>query len=265
MKSHLFIIVALLTLFLCGCNRASVMKLMEPQEDQNVAQYYINLLRAHDLGPIERDVDPTLKNTGLHPSLVQAANQIPPEEPVSMKLVGFDINYLNKTRRTNTVYEYEFSKGWLLINVATQKQGNVFTLIGLRVIPLADSLEDLNKFTLRGKGLGQYVVLLSGILEVLLILYSLVVCLRSPVLKRRWLWILFILFGLGEFSVNWTTGQLAVNPLSFQLFGFSGFTDGYGPWIIKVSVPLGAYVFLLLRRRLEDHSPLNTDLQSPGS
>jgi hypothetical protein len=57
---------------------------------------------------------------------------------------------------------------------------------------------------------------------------------------------------VGKFSVNWTTGQWAVSLTSVQLFCASAFAPLYGPWTIAVSLPLGALVFLLLRRRLSE-------------
>ena len=153
--------------------------------------------------------------------------------------------------KTNITYEYQYPNKWLLFNVATQKKGKIFTIIGFRLTPISDSLENLNRFTLHGKSPMQYLVLMWGCLTVLFILCALVLCVRTRIEKRKWLWILFILFGMGEVLVNWTTGQWSFSPLSFELFGFSGFSNVYGPWIIKVSFPLGALIFLLRRRKLE--------------
>lgn len=72
---------------------------------------------------------------------------------------------------------------------------------------------------------------------------------RRP-LRGKWLWVLFILAGVGRLMVNWTTGRGAVHVLAVQLFSASAASVSYGPWIVAVSVPLGAVGFLL-RHRLE--------------
>jgi hypothetical protein len=41
-------------------------------------------------------------------------------------------------------------------------------------------------------------------------------------------------------------------PLSIQLIPTSAFKSGpYAPWIVHISVPLGAFLFLLKRRKIK--------------
>jgi hypothetical protein len=228
-------------------------------EDENVAKYYIGLLRTGDFGPIERDMDPSLKGPGLHDGLVTAADLIPRQDPTSVKLVGAYTNRGADLRQTNLTYEYQFPDKWLLINVATQQSASAFTIIGLRVQPLADSIEHFNRFTLSRKTPLQYGILTLGVITSLFILYSLILCIRAKNLGNKWLWIIFILFGFGEFSVNWATGKFGFSPLYFQVFGFSALAAPFGPWIVSVSFPLGAFIYLLRRKRAE---PTDTHIAS---
>jgi hypothetical protein len=68
--------------------------------------------------------------------------------------------------------------------------------------------------------------------------------------KRKWLWIIFILFGIGRITVNWTTNRWGFSPLSFLVFGSGAFAQPFGAWMISISFPLGAIVFLLRRKTL---------------
>ena len=68
--------------------------------------------------------------------------------------------------------------------------------------------------------------------------------------RRKWIWILFILFGIGQFAINWTTGQWSVKLLQLQLFGAGTFAPLFGPWTVFVSLPVGAIIFLLQRKKL---------------
>lgn len=239
------------------------MNIMAPKEDENVAQYYIGLLREGQLEPIERDLDPSLKDPNFHNTMVKVAGRIPHNQPASVKLVGCDVFKASNLRRINLTYEFQFSDQWMLINVATQKKKDVFTIIGMGVLPIADSLENLNRFTLFGKRIRNYLVLLWGLATACFIFYALVLCIRTKIKKRKWLWILFILFAVGELSINWTTGQFKLNPVSVQLFGFSAFANGYGPWIINVGFPLGAFLFLLRRRKITGNKSSVLDATSP--
>ena len=40
---------------------------------------------------------------------------------------------------------------------------------------------------------------------------------------------LFILFGVGRFAVNWTTGVWQINPIYIRLFSASAVANPYGP------------------------------------
>jgi hypothetical protein len=56
---------------------------------------------------------------------------------------------------------------------------------------------------------------------------------------------------VGKLIVNWTTGELGFSLLSFQLFSASFIrASDFDPWLVSVSLPLGALVFLAQRKKL---------------
>lgn len=57
--------------------------------------------------------------------------------------------------------------------------------MGFNVTPIANSLENLNRFTLTGKSALQYSVLALAILVRGLILYALVLCIRTKLQKTE--------------------------------------------------------------------------------
>jgi len=250
MKSSLLrqFVVSALLLVLAGCNQADLLQKFASPEDQAVARGYIDLLRRQRFEDIEKATDPSIG--GIHNALVNMATLIPPGEPTSVTLVGAHQMNMADSSTVNLTFEYCFSGRWLLANVAVKKQGGKTTIVGFNVDPQPASLEDQNKFSLSNKTQIQYLLLALAIILPLLTLCVLVVCVRTKLRGRKWPWVLFIIFGFGKFAVNWTTGQWAFAPLSFQLFSASAFAPLYGPWTLAVSVPLGAITFLLLRRRL---------------
>jgi hypothetical protein len=236
---------------LSGCGDPnSVIKKFTPPEDEAIATNYIALLRQNKFAPIEKDLDPSLKGALTQDTLVKMAEAIPDQDPISVKVIGAQQVRNPGLYRINLSFEYQFPSKWLLINVATQKKDGVSTIIGFNVYPLSDSLENLNKFTLAGKNLLEYVTLVFAILIPLFTLYALVLCIRTKIEKRKWLWIIFILIGLCKFTVNWTTGQWNFAPLSFQFLGAGAFAPPYSAWLISISLPLGAILFLIRRKKL---------------
>lgn len=253
MRVRFFVWVALmLATFLAGCSQERMMKTFASPEDEQAAKHYISLLQARNFDGIENDLDPEIKSksTDLHQTLLAMAAQMPAQAPISVKLVGANFLTSNTLHKSKLTYEYHYPDRWLLVSVAVQKKDGVSTIIGFNVNKVADSLENSNKFGLSGKSPLQYAVLAVAVLAPLFSLYALVLCIRTRMQGKKWLWILSILFGIGSLSVNWTTGQLDLQLLSIQLLSASAVAPPYGAWTVSVSVPLGAILFVVLRRRL---------------
>jgi hypothetical protein len=239
----------LLLLVIGGCDQASLMKRFTPSQDESIAKSYIDLLRQKHFDQVERGLDPSIKGPNIRDTLATMAEMIPAQEPTSVKVVGSHAFHGKEFSTTDLTFEYEFAGKWLLIQVAMQKKFDVSTIMGFHVQPISDSLENLNKFRLVGKTALHYVVLALAILAPLFSVYVLVLCARTKIEKRKWLWVLFIIVGVGKFGVNWATGQWQCTPLAVQLPPAGAFAQLYGPWTVYFSLPLGAVAFLLWRKQ----------------
>ena len=140
-------------------------------------------------------------------------------------------------------------------------------MIGLNVYQTEAPQKEINAFTLASKGVAQYSVLLLAITVPIFILFTLVVCIRTPVPRKKWLWIVSILLGVGAVQVSWTDGAYAIQLISVQLFGASAGSAGpASPWIISVSIPLGAIMFWFKRRRFNLQSlEADKSMQPPAN
>ncbi len=239
---------------LASCDMDALVKSMTPPAEEELAKTYIGLLRERKFDLIERDLDDSIKTPNIRETFARMASAVPAGEPTSMKLVGFQRFTQAGLRASftnyNVTFEYQFGDKWMLINVATRDENGRRSIVGFNVTPLRDSLENLNRFTFSGKTPLHYAVLVAACIVPIFIIVTLVVCIRTPVAKRRWMWIMFILAGLGKFSLNWTTGQWSFQPVSLQLLGAGFFAAAYGPLMISTSLPVGAIVFLIRRATL---------------
>ena len=238
--------VALLSLV--GCSQEALLQKFTTPEDQATAKKYIDYLRAGQYEPIEEVMHPSIKGPTLHATLEKMAGIIPDEEPTSVKLVGAQSTTNSSGTTKNLTYEYGFGKQSLLVNVATLRQGDAFTIVGFNVYPQEQTLAERNHFGLAGKTPLQYLVFALAILMPLLSLYALVQCIRTKIASKKWLWIVVILIGVGNLAVNWATGEWEFKPLAIQLLSASVLYDAQGALILAASVPLGAILFLLRRR-----------------
>jgi hypothetical protein len=229
------------------------MNRIAPDDDEALAQDYFDALRARDFGTATRLLDPQFVQPGLESKLAAVADFLDRGEPSSVELVGCNVVSSADKRRSQLTYQYRFADSWLLAAITIDTVGATKTVLGVTVNPIPRSLQELNAFTFSGKGARHYAMLFFAAAIPLFILATLVLCIRTKLRRRKWLWIIFILLGFSRLSLNWTSGQLFFNPLSFnvQLFGVAIVKYGpYAPWMIDISLPLGAIVFLVLRRKL---------------
>jgi hypothetical protein len=249
---------------LAGSDRASLMKRNTPQDDEALAIGSIELLRQKRFEQVEERLDPSIRNADLRSRLVAMAGMFPTREPSSIKTV--DASHSKGSSITSITLEYEFSpavttvdgkaelspRSWFLGQVFIQKKGDVKTVAGLLVRPISESVEVYNEFTILDKGISQYTGLLLAILVSVFGLYVFVLCARTKMGKKKWIWLMLMIPGVCRLTVNWTTGQWSLTPLSVQVKLLPLIANvtctAYGPWMLQITVPLGAIAFLLWRK-----------------
>jgi hypothetical protein len=234
-----------------GCDQAKLMKILTPPEAESSARYYVDLLRQGKFDQIKSDLDPGVADSNLRDELTQMAALFPAENPESVKVVGVNRSNGQDYSKTEITLEYQFPMKWLLVTFATQNTRNMSGIVKFRVTPIADSLENIHKFTLVGKSAVQYSILMLGVCSQVLSFYALILCIRAKHAKRKWQWMLVVLVGVEKVAVNWETGQLTFGILSIYFpFVVLGNHIPYGPWTIGVCIPLGAILFLRRQKKL---------------
>ncbi|CAN5235469.1 hypothetical protein BH09PSE6_BH09PSE6_01810 [soil metagenome] len=229
-----------------------------PTEESRIAEQVISRLGRRDYVAIEQQLDSTLRSPNSRTALAQLADIIPLGESKSMQTVGSRID--RRIGADNfTAYEfsleYEYPQTWLQATVFLKRHDGHLSITGIHLNTAAQSLEESNRFTFDGKGPLHGMVLALCLLVPLFILHALIQCLRTPLAKRKWLWCLFIVFGLVQLSLNWTTGEWNIEPLRFLLLG-AGFmkASSAAPLMLAVSIPVGAITFLIKRKNLPRRS-----------
>lgn len=250
MNRALLAILFVLTL-LAGCDQQAVIDKLAPKEEVELAKEVIAQLQAREFDAVEKQLEPTLQGPQTRARLEEMAGLIPAAEPKSITTVGTHTTITGDAKRYNLTFEYEYPASWLVANVILQRKGNEVVILGATVTPMKESLKESSRFTFEGKGAVHYAMFALAVFVPLFTLYAVVRCIMSPIPKRKWLWVIFAALGFIQFSFNWTSGQLDVQVLSVHLFG-SGFGRAglYGPWILSMSIPFGAVIFLLRRRSL---------------
>jgi hypothetical protein len=245
-----------------GCNFKGHLKKQlvkfTPKEADKFARSYIGILLKGDTEKAEELLDPRGVNSKTQSQLQEIVKLLNKGELVSTEIVGVNVlrikgiagNIRDRVRNTLT-YQLQFEDSWLLVIVTIEGKSNNQKIYNIRVNPIPKSLEEINAFTFTGKSFRHYIILLIAVGMPVFIIYTIVLCIRTK-MKRKWLWIIFMLFGFGKYSFNWTSGQMGFQSLSVQIFPVGFFVGGpYAPWIIHICIPLGALLFLLKRRKIK--------------
>lgn len=255
MKRALLAVVAVSILALVGCNQQARVGKLEPQVE-SAAKAIINDVRTGNFDAVKAQLDPKYAGPDLDRTLHELAAAFPEGQPESIEAVGASTTRVSKFGSSqksvvfNLTYEYKFHDKWVLANVVLAQRQGKLQIEGLHIKPMSSSLETSNAFTFKGKGATHWLMLALFAGDVLFCLYALVLCLRTPIARRKWLWAIFTMLGVGTLRFDWSNGHFAFQPLSVQLFSGSMVAQLYGPWVLGLSFPLGALWFLLARRRL---------------
>ena len=247
-------LLCLTVLLFAGCNPFGLGTMLVDEAKEKVALGYIEALMEGRSERIIADLDPSVRDRDPAATFAKMHAVFPSERPTTRELVGYQWLARGGAPTTHHLtYQFEFGDKWFAVNVSFQEPAPGRTVVlGMHVLPLPASLQETNRFTLRGKGLVHYMFLAASVGIPLFVIGTLVVCVRTLIPRRKWLWIVFILLGFVQFSLDWTSGQWVMQPIAFQLCG-AGLVRScaYAPWILSFSLPIGAVVFWLRRSQFQ--------------
>lgn len=241
---------ALMSLFLSSCTYEQMTEKLIPKEESAFAKEYLLRLKNRDFDYIKSLLSPEIAAQVNDQLLEEMAGHFRNGDQISVKIIGSQVNVLNGNWQGNFTFEYEFESGWNLANAALRKTDIGYEVIGLNVYQTEKSQSDIHAFKLSSKSWLQYLILILAVIVPLFILFTLVVCIRTPIPSRKWLWIIFVLLGFGAIKVNWTNSVYVIQLASVHLFGASvSAASPAAALIISASIPLGAIMFWFKRRK----------------
>jgi hypothetical protein len=238
----------LLVAMIPGCDQSARMERRNP-EDVALGKSYFELLRSGHADQVEDLIDPSVRDSIPDSTLEEVVATIPQEAPSSVKPVEVDSRCHEGSCQEAIVLEYKYRTDRLIFNLALLKENGHTSIMGLHLTNIPDSFVEGNRFTLLNKGPSQYLIFAVGMLIVVFSLYVLVLCISARIGPRKWVWAAFIVVGFTKLAVNWTTGELRFDFPALVLLWVDAVHVEYGPWLISISVPLGAILFLIIYRK----------------
>lgn len=239
----------LLALALFGCDKQKLMMRFVPEPENKVGQAFIEDIRTGNFAPVLAATDPALA-AQMNTDLLKRLQALFGGQSVkSVKVVGSHFNKTPEFTRYSFAYEYELTKQWLIADIVLQPEKGHLQIEGIHAQQMFQSLEQINAFTLTGRGAKFLIFLGAAILVPIFIIGTAIVCWRTPIPRGKWWWRILVLFGVTSFTINWTTGAVQFQILSINILG-AGFTQElYGPMILQVGAPVAAILFWIWRRK----------------
>ncbi len=250
-KNKKFFSLMLFFIALGACSFQNILDSHLNDNDLKVQESIYNALKNKDFEFIRNLASEQIINDDFNANLNMLADLLPQGSHTDKSIVGLLVNEMGMHKRINITAQYTYENQYILTLISMTKTGEDYTLMGIKVEPMEHSLEHLNQFTFSNKGVMHYLVFFCLILFPFFTFWTFVKCWKMKTIKRRKLWLLFILIGVGTLQLNWATGQVFIQMLSIQLLSASFFTaDPYSPWIFGISLPLGAIMFWMFKEQM---------------
>lgn len=244
--------VALSLLLVSACALAK-----PPQDIDAAARLTFEQIRRGEDAALRARGGPELKAADAS-ALASMRAMIPKGELTGSQATSWRTTVGTDGHQAEVQHRYEFATGTLMVETALVRPNGEapWQVLGIHFTPVAKEDAQANALTLTGKSPAQLAFLAAAIASPLLMLTAIVLVVRAPGLRRKWLWGLLALLGLFSLRMDWTTGEIAYNLLTVQLIGagVAKAVSPLAPWIVTMTIPVGAVLAILraLKARRED-------------
>ncbi len=253
-----FALLVVLLLSACTFKPIDPTIIKQPEEVDRIVDESFEALLTRDAGQMQEMLHSKIAKDVTIEQLEAVLEFIPETEFVDKIHIGRNVNSImskeSYTKYTNT-YQLEFENNvFVQVSVVALKQDGEIGLAGLHVKALEKRLEEMYKFSLQGKPTTHYAILAAMIVSVLLVLVTIIhIMMNWKKLRSPIRWLVFSLFGITAWSLNWTTGETSFQLLSIGLLGggFSTDNPGYAPWMLSCYPPIIAALYWLRAKKKE--------------
>lgn len=241
-----------LLLALTLCLGACALPRVDPEREAQADRVY-EAVRRNDVAAVKAMATPALEAQDLAGPFRELQRHVYASTPDEAATIGWgsDVSTTNGASY-RVVRRYTHPEGQVETEVLMVRNAeDAWRVDGFRAVRItatavraAKEQAAAARFTLVGKSPAHYLILAGAALSALL-------CLGSAAVagfRRRWGWMILNLFGIGQFTLNWTTGAVGFQAIYFTLFG-AGFLKGTGPadpWVIMAAFPIPAVLFWVL-------------------
>ena len=239
-----FLLLSLLLALIAGCTPNKLEKTVLTDQERSLIRGGIDDVARGDADALARKMPPGVaaKVPGAMPAMRHAL----PPPPLEVSVSNANWTSDGTTRKAHAVYQIRGNGSWALVEASTIATGGRTQLESLYITPTASDPQQLNSFSLSNAGLGGSAMIAAMLAVIGVTTAALVKIWRSGLFRRRWLWTIGALVGIGVFKLDWTSGAWNIQPFYIQLLSVGAVKQPvYAPWVLSVSIPIVAIIALL--------------------
>jgi hypothetical protein len=253
---------------LIGCSAEGILRPAAESPEGQFAQRTVESLVAGRVEDVRSSLTGGSASADVDKKLAALAAIYSGHAVAPPKLIRFRMEQdANGQRAHAFLFDSAYDDGHVLTTVIIRSKGEGEHAMELNAQKLTKADEEANSFSLKRAGPIHYAFLLAALANPCLIVLALVRWVRTRRdLRKKWLWLPAIVLGLGGIGLQWTTGRIVELQFSVQPFGVSFTRTPYEPWMLYISLPLGAILFLRRRKpRAPIAEPAGQELSQPSA
>lgn len=249
----------------CGCSYEDLADKLIPEAESEYAKDFLQKIQDRDFEYVKSQIDAELIGDVTDEKLLEIAEYFPTGELISVEIIGSQTHTFNSQWQGNFSFEYQFSDGWAVANTAMKQVDGKPSVIGFNVYRTTASQRDLTAFSAAELTPIRIILLLLTVLIPAFMIFTCYKVYKTPIPVKKKRWYFFSVLGIFGFSFNWTTGVLNYQLATVKLLGVGVVAAGpHAPWILSFTLPLGAVVFWVKRKKLMEQLPVNDTNEAVG-
>ena len=254
--------IVLLQLLIVGCSSADLLN--PPQKIDNYSKQFVSVLKTEWLDSALKYIDTSIVNQAGKDFLTKVSEDLKYKGLKSVKVLSYKTTSNWSTNHAynisyTTEYEFNYDNYYYGFIITIKEEENKLSIIGFNGNKFDRPISEINKLSSSNLGLSHIIFIILSIAIVGFIIFSIIDIAKSEI-KKKWIWIIISLIGFCGISLNWTTSDIDFKLLTIKLLGIGFSRAGdFAPWILSISIPIGAIIYwikkpgLLYNQELEEN------------